>query len=724
MALALRVVSTPFYPQLEERDCGATCLRMILAQHGRAVTMTELRELSGTTQSGADLAGLARAAEALGFEAIAAELDYDDLLGSDLWPALLHWDGDHFVVLTEADDARAVVLDPAFGERRLDRAAFEAHRIGAGRSRAGLVVLPKDRTGEPEALSATHVPEATAEESHGAVDDTDEGDIAAAPPRSLIASVALYAGLLSGGLYVIARALQLAVDLQYREGWLREVGALLAVSAAVLIGRYLVRRAALRYAAERGEEFTSALEAALAASNSPTSRLSSPEAVLSLVADADAVKVFGAYRIGELCLAGVGVVLAVAFAMSADALVGAALAIALLLVGLLYHYYDDVGADTQAQAVEAQANQREAIYERVDIQTELGRLGLDGRPVIDRLQQRNVAASAAFTRVATEMLARGELITATQVLSALTVVSLGLYRLGYAGLQVGPLLFLAVLLWLGLSRLSVFAKAYAAYRQTAPARARLAELAEGRARRTVRASTAWPPELHLVWRSAGDQVQRLSFPSRTSLGLVGGDEGTRAALVAACLGRENVLGAVLSEDPEGARAAAVSDYGRVALIGPDVALVSGTVASNVTLAARTDLGRLRVAARGAGLLEEQLSEGFSTRIAFAGRGVGDELRARILVARALYHGADVIVVDGGTDGLSSYDEAYLIDMLTSVPGVRLLLCNARRPLATVGLDYLAQLEETELEAFGTHEDLLADGGAYAIQYASQNVLRA
>ena len=125
----------------------------------------------------------------------------------------------------------------------------------------------------------------------------------------------------------------------------------------------------------------------------------------------------------------------------------------------------------------------------------------------------------------------------------------------------------------------------------------------------------------------------------------------------------------------------------------------------------------------AGLREDDLPDGFSTRIAFAGTGLGEGIRTRILLTRAFYHEAEVVVVDGGTDGLSSYDEAYLIDTLATVPATRLLLCNARRPLATVGLDYLAQLEETELEAFGTHEELLAAGGAYAIQYAAQNVLR-
>ena len=73
---------------------------------------------------------------------MAADLSYDDLLAPDLWPAILHWDGDHFVVVTEVNTDRVELLDPALGQRRLDRETFESYRLGAGHSRAGLLLVP------------------------------------------------------------------------------------------------------------------------------------------------------------------------------------------------------------------------------------------------------------------------------------------------------------------------------------------------------------------------------------------------------------------------------------------------------------------------------------------------------------------------------------------------------------------------------------------------------
>jgi len=93
---------TPYYPQLDERDCGATCLRMVTEHYGMPLKMERLREVSGTTERGADLAGLESGAQILGFDTLAAEIPYDQLIQGDLLPIILHWDRDHFIVVTEA----------------------------------------------------------------------------------------------------------------------------------------------------------------------------------------------------------------------------------------------------------------------------------------------------------------------------------------------------------------------------------------------------------------------------------------------------------------------------------------------------------------------------------------------------------------------------------------------------------------------------------------------
>ena len=38
----------PYVAQMEIADCGAACLAMVLAYHGRAVPLAEVRDATGT----------------------------------------------------------------------------------------------------------------------------------------------------------------------------------------------------------------------------------------------------------------------------------------------------------------------------------------------------------------------------------------------------------------------------------------------------------------------------------------------------------------------------------------------------------------------------------------------------------------------------------------------------------------------------------------------------
>ncbi|WP_291427168.1 cysteine peptidase family C39 domain-containing protein [Deinococcus sp.] len=52
--------------QIDQTDCGAACLSMVLKYWGRREALYTLRDLAGTTQSGTTMAGLKKASEILG----------------------------------------------------------------------------------------------------------------------------------------------------------------------------------------------------------------------------------------------------------------------------------------------------------------------------------------------------------------------------------------------------------------------------------------------------------------------------------------------------------------------------------------------------------------------------------------------------------------------------------------------------------------------------------
>jgi ATP-binding cassette, subfamily B, bacterial HlyB/CyaB len=108
----------PFVAQHDETDCGAACLAMITAYHGVPVGVARLRDLANTDQEGASLWSVAQAAEAIGFRARGLRLSYAALKQITV-PAIVHWEGFHYIVLYEAGDQHVVVGDPALGIRKL-----------------------------------------------------------------------------------------------------------------------------------------------------------------------------------------------------------------------------------------------------------------------------------------------------------------------------------------------------------------------------------------------------------------------------------------------------------------------------------------------------------------------------------------------------------------------------------------------------------------------------
>jgi len=69
----------PFVAQMELAECGAACLTMVLAYHGHAATLGEVREATGTGRGGVDALRLVEAATHYGLLARGVRADLDEL---------------------------------------------------------------------------------------------------------------------------------------------------------------------------------------------------------------------------------------------------------------------------------------------------------------------------------------------------------------------------------------------------------------------------------------------------------------------------------------------------------------------------------------------------------------------------------------------------------------------------------------------------------------------
>jgi ATP-binding cassette subfamily B protein len=119
----------PFYAQQSASDCGAACLVMIGSYWGKHFSVNRLRDMTNVSRSGASLRAIATAAESLGFITRPVKASFDKLAEQPL-PAIVHWEGKHFIVVYEMTKKLVIVGDPAIGQRTLTPKEFQAGWTG------------------------------------------------------------------------------------------------------------------------------------------------------------------------------------------------------------------------------------------------------------------------------------------------------------------------------------------------------------------------------------------------------------------------------------------------------------------------------------------------------------------------------------------------------------------------------------------------------------------
>ncbi len=105
----------PFYRQLDQMDCGPTCLQMISKFHGRSFDIAYLRSITNLGRDGSSLGGISDAAEKMGLSTLALNTTFKDLVEQIPLPCIAHWRQRHFVVVYQASDENVVIADPGHG---------------------------------------------------------------------------------------------------------------------------------------------------------------------------------------------------------------------------------------------------------------------------------------------------------------------------------------------------------------------------------------------------------------------------------------------------------------------------------------------------------------------------------------------------------------------------------------------------------------------------------
>lgn len=128
----------PFYQQLDQMDCGPTCLRMIAEYYGKSYSLQFLRDRCYIDREGVSLMGISDAAENIGMRTLAIKVPFstDDpdeasLLEVGL-PCIAHWRQRHFVVVYKLNEKHVWVADPGKGRMKMKRKDFERGWVSDG----------------------------------------------------------------------------------------------------------------------------------------------------------------------------------------------------------------------------------------------------------------------------------------------------------------------------------------------------------------------------------------------------------------------------------------------------------------------------------------------------------------------------------------------------------------------------------------------------------------
>jgi ATP-binding cassette subfamily B protein RaxB len=119
----------PLILQSEAPECGIACVAMIASYHGLRTDLSAMRLRLSPSMKGVTLQHIAAIADTLkmSFRGVQAPLT---ALAKLRLPAILHWDMNHFVVLTRADSSRITIMDPARGKRVMPIDEVSRHYTG------------------------------------------------------------------------------------------------------------------------------------------------------------------------------------------------------------------------------------------------------------------------------------------------------------------------------------------------------------------------------------------------------------------------------------------------------------------------------------------------------------------------------------------------------------------------------------------------------------------
>lgn len=719
----------PHYRQNNSFDCGPTSLRMIAKHYGADYSAEMLRRHCHVSKLGVSMLGISEAAEHIGFETAGVKMTFEQLERDGLFPCILHWKQNHFVVCygigrSRTGEYRIRISDPATQRLVYSREEFEMCWTGSdkGEGRMGTALML-----EPG-------------ESFGTVKDECRGERRTlrsfaryfTPYREMICQL-LLAMLASSAIQIVLPFLsQAMIDRGVSAGNLSIIMLILIAQLVFFITTLSIDciRSWIMLHMNARIDIALIADFLIKLTAMPLrffdSRMTGD--ILQRIGDHSRIKGFLLGNSMRIVFSVINFVVFLAILACYDTLIlaifliGNALYIAWVMLFMRYRRELDIkrfGYSSREQSKMIQMVQgmqdiklnnceRQKRWEWERIQVGLFRIGLKGL----RIGQIQQSGSVFFTQT-------------TQILIyyiAATAVVEGTMTLG----MMMALTYIISQVSAPISEFIGFAQSFQ------DARISLERLNEIHSQDDE--ETGIGTKLQVLPESRDIEIRDLSFsysgspremsvrdisltiPARKVTAIVGESGCGKTTLIKLLqgfypptVGSIKVGGVDLDRiNPHVWRAATGS-------VMQDSFIFSDTIAGNISVdPEHADMERVTHAARMARIdsFVESLPLGYDTVIGMDGHGVSQGQRQRILLARAIYKDPEYLFLDEATNALDATNEALIMDNLRRFYTGRTVVVSAHRLSTVREADCIIVMDKGEIVESGTHEELLARRGAY------------
>ena len=119
------VAKVPMIMQMEAVECGAASLAMILAYYGKWIPLEQVRVDCGVSRDGSNAKNIIKAAKNYGLTAKGYRFEPEELKEHGVFPCIIHWNFNHFVVVNGFKGNKVVINDPAKGTYTVTQEVFD-----------------------------------------------------------------------------------------------------------------------------------------------------------------------------------------------------------------------------------------------------------------------------------------------------------------------------------------------------------------------------------------------------------------------------------------------------------------------------------------------------------------------------------------------------------------------------------------------------------------------